>query len=273
MKLFFLGTGSAQGFPSLFGSSPIEREARRLGGRNLRKRSSVLIDGQVQIDLPPDALANVHRFPNLELADLRHLVFTHTHDDHFALRELQYVSPTFAPTRAHPLVIHATETMISRIAREVDSFFDTPSIEFQTLRPFASFHIGTLEFTPLPSHHMPDELCLNFAVAKDGRRMLYATDTGWYDEPTWKALEDSQLHLVALECGKGMESGGYDGHLSLDDCVRMRDEMLRRNALHASARVLLTHISPVGGLLHDDFVARAGAHGLEVAYDGLELDV
>ncbi|MFY7953560.1 MAG: MBL fold metallo-hydrolase [Armatimonadaceae bacterium] len=273
MRLFFLGTGSAQGFPSLFGSSPVELEARRLGGRNLRKRSSVLIDGTVQVDLPPDALANVHRFPELNLADLGDLVFTHPHDDHFALRELQYLAPTFAPNRTAPLVIHATQSLVARISREVQTFFDPPPIQFRTLQPFVPCQIGRLELTPLPAHHIPDEVCLNFVVQQDHRRLLYATDTGWYDQSTWDALDNTQLHLVALECGNGLQAGGYDGHLSLEDCVRFRDEMQRRNALHPTARVFLTHIGPVGGLLHDDMVSRAAAYGLDVAYDGLEVDV
>lgn len=273
MKLFFLGTGSAQGFPSIFGDSPLEQEARRLGGRNLRARSSILVDDRVRVDLPPDALSNVHRYPQLELASLRHLMFTHSHDDHFAIRELQYLAPTFAPERREPLHVYASEMLVERIRTEMDGFFDKPPVLLQAIQPFVPLNVASLNVLPVPSRHKPDETCLNFVFERGGRRLLYATDTGWYHEPTWEALEGLGLDVVVLECGHGIGESAFDGHLSLPQCVRFRDRLAQSGSLAPHGAIYLTHLGPVGGMLHEDLVDAAGRFGLDVAYDGLEIEI
>src|SRR5579862_5651554 len=94
MKIELLGTGSAEGWPGLFCSCEACRRARQLGGKNLRTRSSALIDDQIKIDLPPDTLHHVLT-QGLDMTKIPYLLFTHGHDDHFAVRELQYLSWMF----------------------------------------------------------------------------------------------------------------------------------------------------------------------------------
>lgn len=271
MKLFFLGTGSAEGFPALFSDTPINREARRRGGRDLRTRSSALIDGIVKIDLPPDTLAHLHQYPHLCFADLQHLLFTHSHDDHFAVRELQYLSPNFAPDRRLPLNVYATNELIRRMIPEMASFFEEAPLRFHSIAPFEEIAVGHLKVTPVTARHKPDEVCLNFLVRDQGASLLYATDTGWYDEPTWDFLAGANLGLVVLECGKGISDNPYDGHLSLDECIRFRQRLETSGAIAADGRVLLTHICHTGLLLHDELAERGAPYGLEVAWDGLEI--
>lgn len=273
MKMFFLGTGSAQGCPSLFGDSPLDREALLRGGPNLRLRSSVLLDGMVRVDLPPDALAQSHRYPSLRLQTTEHLLFTHSHDDHFAVRELQYLAPLFTSKSLVPLQIYATNGLVARIAEVVGEFYERPPLHLHAVEPGISFAIGNLSVLPIQSHHKPDEVCLNFLFEREGRRLLYATDTGWYAESTWRMLDQAGLHMVVLECGNGIVENGYDGHLSLDACVAFRNRLLRSGALVDGGRVLLTHLGTTGGILHEELSAIVEPLGMEVAYDGLEVDV
>src|SRR5579883_2993882 len=96
MKVTLLGTSSAEGWPGLFCHCPACEKARRFGGKNIRTRSSALIDDVLKIDFPPDTLHHVIQF-NLDLRCLRALLFTHAHDDHFSAPELQYMGPYFVP--------------------------------------------------------------------------------------------------------------------------------------------------------------------------------
>lgn len=271
MKLFFLGTGSAEGFPALFSDTEINREALRRGGPNLRSRSTIIIDGLVKVDLPPDSLAHVHRFPNASLASLQHLLFTHSHDDHFAIRELQYLSPVFAPARNIPLNVYAGNELIRRMIPEMSSFFEAAPVRFHSIAPFEELTIGHLTIVPVLANHKPDETCLNFVFRDSASACLYATDTGWYQESTWRYLAGADLDLVVLECGKGIGDSTYPGHLSLEDCARFRSELLQTGALSPRGRVFLTHICPAGLLLHEELSERAAVHGMEVAFDGLEV--
>ena len=55
MKLTFLGTSAAEGFPAIFCNCEYCKEARKLGGKNIRSRSQTLINDDLLIDLPADS--------------------------------------------------------------------------------------------------------------------------------------------------------------------------------------------------------------------------
>ena len=51
MKLTYLGTAAAEGWPAAFCNCDGCRAARRLGGRNIRTRSQALVDDALLLDL------------------------------------------------------------------------------------------------------------------------------------------------------------------------------------------------------------------------------
>ena len=62
MKLKFLGTAAAEAIPALWCECPVCRRAKELGGRELRRRCSYLIDRDTLIDFGPDAYWQVTEF-------------------------------------------------------------------------------------------------------------------------------------------------------------------------------------------------------------------
>ena len=273
MRVFFLGTGAAEGIPALFCDCQICTEAKRRGGADKRTRSSILIDDVIKVDLPPDTLAHVHNYSCVNLARLQHLLFTHSHDDHFAVREIQYLSPNFAPRRKEPLQVWTTHEIIRKMLPEMAHFFEEAPLRFHPLVPFVEFVVGHLRVTPLTARHKKDELCLNFLIRDGDRTLLYASDTGWYDEQTWQFLEGAQINTSIIECGKGVSKSSYDGHMSVDEVLKMRDRLLLTGGLASDAQIYVTHISHTGLLLHDQMVHLLAPHGVQVAWDGLEIEV
>jgi phosphoribosyl 1,2-cyclic phosphate phosphodiesterase len=274
MKLLFLGTGSAEGLPALFCRCAVCAEARRLGGRDRRTRSSVLLDDVIKVDLTPDTLTHAHRY-GLDLSRLQHLLFTHTDDDHFAVRELQYLSPSFAPERdAAPVTVWATHFALKKLTSQSACFFERAPVRLEPMTPFTEYAVGHLRVTPIPARHKPDELCLNFLVeGRDGGVLLYATDTGWYEEPTWDFLRGRRIDAVVAECGRGVGASAYEGHLSADEACGFRRRLVDGGGLLAAAPFWVTHIAHTGLLLHDELSARLAPHGISVAYDGLCVTV
>ena len=55
MKITYLGTGAAEGIPALFCRCKYCNGVRERGGREVRSRSQIFIDGELSIDFPPDA--------------------------------------------------------------------------------------------------------------------------------------------------------------------------------------------------------------------------
>lgn len=276
MKVFFLGTGAAEGMPALFCDCPVCQEAHAVGGKNYRTRSSILVDGVVKVDLPPDTLAHVHAYRQISLSRLQHLLFTHSHDDHFAVRELQYLSPNFAPCRKAPLNVWATNELIRKMIPEMDHFFERAPLRFHSVIPFDDMKVGHLEVTPITAHHKPDELCLNYILTDNSespRSLLYGCDTGWYDPMTWDYLATRRLDAVILECGKGNSNGTYDGHLNIQECGRVRGRLIESGTISEKTPFYLTHIAHTGLLLHDEMEEIVAPMGMHVAYDGFELEI
>ena len=229
------------------------------------------MDETIRVDLCPDALAQVHKYPQRDLTALKHLLFTHTHDDHFAARELQYLSCNFAPDREGPLSVWGSEQALTKLQNEVEHFFEAPPLRCRALEPFVEVPVGHLFVTPLMAHHKTDELCFNFLFRDKANdtRLLYASDTGWYAQETWDFLENLPLDAAIIECGRGISQSPYEGHLTLEQCITFKAKL----ALKPGAPVYLTHICHTGLLLHEEMSELCAPHGISVAYDGLELSL
>ena len=60
MRIQYWGTAAAEAYPAMFCTCEACRRAREQGGKNIRTRTSALIDQSVMIDFSPDT--NYNRF-------------------------------------------------------------------------------------------------------------------------------------------------------------------------------------------------------------------
>src|SRR5262249_24972911 len=161
----------------LFCACEVCRRSRKLGGKNLRSRSSALINGELKVDLPPDTLHHVLT-QGLDLTEIKYLVFTHAHDDHLAARELQYMSSIFVPAPiTAPLAVFGPCDVIDRIGSlpELDSL----PLGICCLRPWKTLLVDSYSITPILAQHDPGQTCFNYLLSDGEKTLLYATDTGW----------------------------------------------------------------------------------------------
>ena len=82
MELTFLGTAADSAYPLPFCACPICRQARLKGGKNIRRRSSVMVNRDLLIDLGPDSVQAMLT-SGFDPVQLRFLLQTHPHHDHF----------------------------------------------------------------------------------------------------------------------------------------------------------------------------------------------
>ena len=101
MKLKFLGTAAAEGFPAMFCSCDNCIKARALGGKNLRTRSQAIIDDCLLIDYPADTYSHTITH-NIDLLNVKHCLITHIHGDHFYPKDLSYMKKGFAKPLPDP---------------------------------------------------------------------------------------------------------------------------------------------------------------------------
>ena len=154
-------------------------------------------------------------------------------------------------------------------------FFEPAPLLFHAVEPFLSPRDRAFERCHA-DHGAPQArraLLELYFESRRGSRVLYASDTGWYDPPTWKFLENLKLDAAIVECGKGISTNPYDGHLSLTSARASVSDWWSAGRSRPSAPFYLTHICHTGGLLHDELSAHCEPLGIQVAYDGLEVVV
>ena len=101
--------------------------------------------------------------------------------------------------------------------------------------------------------------------------LLYATDTGIWDAPTWEALRHFQLDCLVLECSEGLASTAYDGHLDANEYLEVLNRLREMGTVSGKTKVITTHHSHNGEATHAELVEFFAPHGVTVGYDGFEL--
>ncbi|MCC6445278.1 MAG: hypothetical protein IT210_17690 [Armatimonadetes bacterium] len=276
MLVKILGSSAAEGWPAVFCACDVCRKARALGGKNIRTRASLLLNGAVKVDLPPDTLYHVHKYA-LDLSGLRHLFFTHTHEDHFAVSELQYWVEPFAYRDIAPLDIwgspDATAMTRAFLRRMEVGKDDLSPFRLHSLNPFETAEADGIRVTPIIAHHKDNELCFNYIFEQAGRSFLYTCDSGWYQDPrTWGYLEGVRLDMLLCECTYGPASAPWNGHFGFGDVLRLRDK-LRKLGAFSDGRVITTHFSHGCKALHEELESLFNPKGVEVGFDGMEIEL
>lgn len=270
MIVHFLGTAAAEGFPGVFCRCEHCGKARTLGGRNIRTRSSAIIDGTLKIDFPPDTYMHVLR-DGLDLGLVRDLFITHTHADHLLASELAMRLPVFARGLDGPLRVYGHDAAV-RVCRGALGRPDSERLQLRRIALFETADTGDARVTALPANHDPDETCLLFWIEKGGRTVFYGHDTGLLPAETWAWMAGRRADLVILDCTNG--NLPFTGsHLNVEAAIGIRDRMRAEGMLAPAARVVVTHFSHNIGLMHDDLTAIFEPEGIIVAYDGMKLEL
>jgi len=266
MEIRLLGTGAADGIPALFDSSEVSCRARREGGKDVRTRSSALVDGHLKLDFPPDIWTQAQRFA-LQPFDWTGLIFTHSHDDHFARNELQYALFPFTAEFAMPWPIYANSVVIDRIH---DRYPHWP-LELHLTKSFCPFTHLDYTITPVRANHKLDEDAHNLLIQTGSQTLFYATDTGLPLAETMEFLEGWRVDGLVIECTEGFIPTEYYGHLDLTQCVAVVNHFRERGILKDGAPVVTTHHAASGGASFDQLVNALTPHQIQAGYDGVCL--
>ena len=268
MTIRLLGTGGADGIPALFSDDPVSNYAREHAGPDLRTRATAIVDSGLKIDLPPENSTQLLQ-NGLRATDWDLLLFTHSDDDHLALSELQYALYPFTEELELPFPIYASPTVLDLIR---ERYADWP-MELVEIRAFQSVETAGYRFVPLRAHHTPGEECFNFMVEREGRSLIYATDTGIWSDETLDFLRGGRIDLLVIECTNAYVPSSYEGHLDFEGLAYVLDRLRLGGTLTASSRVVTTHHSAAGGARHCDLVSALAPLGAEPGYDGMLLTV
>jgi len=266
MKLHFLGTAAAEGWPGLFCRCEFCQKAKQLGGKNIRTRSSVLIDETIKVDFPPDTYYHMLR-DQIDMAAVEHLFITHTHTDHLFAADLEKRMPVCAKGVEHPLHIYGHDLTLHHCARELD--LKSKLYELHLVQPFRTVQLDEeTQVTPLLADHDRKQTCLLYFIERKGKALLYGNDSGWFPDETWAWLEQKSFDAAILDCTKGPLPGRRN-HMNIEAVLELNELFRQKRMLRENGRIIATHFSHNCGLLHEDLEKEFSPHGVLVAYDGM----
>ena len=272
MELCILGT-AAEAWPAPFCRCKACQEARRRGGPNIRARSGALIDDDLKIDWGPDTLSQLQKL-NRDVFGLRTLIFTHQHSDHLTPAELHWaVSPYTNTPPPQPIVVYGNEAVLAALTAHFKSKPETNNLELRPLTPFVPVTTPTGDTVlALPADHgAPGSLVLR--ITRADKTVFYGHDSGVYPEETLNALQNGPLLDIALfDCTHGGEEHHSNrNHLNIGGVIQMAQELKKRGLVSPETKLVATHFSHNGGLLHEELCQAFVPHGILVAFDGMVL--
>lgn len=283
MFLKVLGSAAAEGWPATFCACDACREARRRGGKEIRRRTTYQLGDAIHIDWGPDSYASMVDL-GVDYAPLRHLFITHSHQDHWCPQELQWRQPGFARLPEDSLLTVYGNRQVRESFEMMHPDADRLRMAMREVEPGESLPLDD-DVTAIPllaSHADEDEVALNYLLVCAGRGVVIGNDTGWWAPQTWELLEQHALHVVVMDCTSGpLGTGPRDAekswvgshHLNCEWVVEVRDELARRGALAPDCRFIANHFSHNGGWLHDQLEAYFVPKGILVGFDGMEVEV
>ena len=280
MKLQYLGTAAAEGIPALFCPCPICKEAARRGGKDLRFRTSALVYDNLLIDVSPDIYAQRLKF-NLDLSNLRNIIVTHAHMDHFDREELEmFIEPCAHLPNRSPLNLYGSG-FTNKVFEEYvhTALMNAPKLEgqvvFHVIAPFEPFEVEGVKVTALKAVHSCPESYI-YLLEQGDARLLYGNDTGLFAEETWEYLAKKTnipLTTVSLDSTMGKPESTYNGHMTFAQNIQTRDRMLKEGIATENTRFICHHFSHNGLALQKEMEELMGPHHFEVSYDGKVVDV
>ncbi|MBQ1186104.1 MAG: hypothetical protein IIX54_00240 [Clostridia bacterium] len=273
MKLKYLGTAAAEGYPAMFCNCENCKKAFARGGKNIRSRSQAIVDDNLLLDFPCDTYLHALHY-GINLHDIRHLLITHVHRDHLYPVDLIYFKPGFThPAEDYMLTVYGSEDVANTIWGVLPESVKK-HLTVQTVEPFKPFTVGKYTVTALKAYHGTDNPYI-YAISDGQKTMLYAHDTDIFREETWEYMKSAGLHfdLVTMDCTEGAEEDlSYHGHMCLGRNIACKQRLLDENLIDEKTVVVLNHFSHNGKASnYEDFEPIAKENGFETSFDGMEI--
>jgi phosphoribosyl 1,2-cyclic phosphate phosphodiesterase len=280
MEITFLGTAAATSYPLAFCKCGYCTMARKRAGKDLRKRSSIIINNDLMIDFGPDSIVSTFMH-NKDLSEVRYLLQTHPHPDHFDASHLATRIPEYLGVNTPPLEVFASHGTFKKMTEMlindgyVKDIFDEEeqkrmNLRIQVVKHNETYIAGNYQITAFATDHDISVESMIYSITQNNITALYATDTDKFIEETWTAFKDKDIKfdIVIMDHTYGPDADSGD-HLNANRFIEQIKRMKSEDLLSDSCRILATHLSHEGNPTHDELSEFAKSYGYEIACDGL----
>lgn len=275
MKIRYLGTAAAEGIPAMFCRCETCEKSRKLGGKSIRTRSQAIIDDTLLIDFPADTY--MHYLQGwMNLPEIEHCLITHSHSDHLYPEDLVMRKNFYAHPFDRPcLTLYGTRASARGVWEYLctEDLIEQNCVKWEKIVPFQTFEAGSYTVTPLKADHAPALDAVFYIIEKEGKSLLYANDTGYFPEDTWKYLEEHKpyFNMISLDCTEP-DRQLERGHMSLYIDNRVAERLREIGCIDDKTILYCNHFSHNGHMTHPEIEELAKTYGFSVSYDGLEVE-
>lgn len=256
MDITFLGTGVGEYDPASAGY----------------RANTCTLFGDVLVDTPPTLQASLDRAGRAH-SEVRCVVYTHAHSDHFdeaALRGLLQAGTVAG--------IGVPAWLAGRVISIVED--GAQDCEVVALSPYEEVELCGAVVFPLEANHWtesPDQVNLNYQFEFGDTRILYLVDSGLPFYSTVRELERRRrpADMLIMEATSVLQDGGglMFVHSSLQGVARLAQSWRQSGILTQDAVVLTTHFGAEAvkkGLPTEGQLAELG---LQMAEDGMVAEM
>lgn len=272
MKIKYLGTAAFEGVPSPFCKCRVCVLSRRLGGRNMRSRSQALINDELLMEFNADTVWHFHKYA-FDWDGIGDCLITHSHCDHLFEEDAEIAGRDFSHGH-RTLNFYAGRDGYDRLKPYCDKSGGGSAVTLLTAGEKVTTSTGYVVL-PLEADHDKNSSPFIYSVEKDGKKLLYAHDTGYFYESVWERLkEEGRFDLISLDCTGclGLDGKWRRGHMSFGTDLEITERMRREGIIDGNTKIVVNHFSHNGGQTYDEMAEEAQKHGVVVSYDGLEIE-
>jgi len=268
VRLFFLGTGAAEGYPAPFCHCENCELARQRGGRSLRLRSSLLVNDNLLIDCNDIVAACALYGANLDKVTT--MLMTHSHTDHLDPVEMSWRAYPFAKTPVPTMAVLGPWDATARMEAMWGRQNEHHRLWMADVRHGVRIWRDGYTITPLAANHGTAYPTI-YAIDDGKRSILYSTDTGRYPEATWERIKTLKFDAVIID--ETMGYGPSGGHMNAEDVIYYREAFEAEGLLKPGALFIAQHFSHGYNPPYEELCELFGPHDIAVAYDGWKLEI
>lgn len=277
MKIKVLGSGSSEGFPSLFCNCNTCQKARKLGNKNLRTRSQFLVDDNLMIDFGDDTFSH-SLCENIVLSKLKYLFITHSHIDHFNPTIFRYRGGLYTSVALNDtLEVYsppAVKELYEQMVRGKPSDAVKSKIIFTTPTEFEVISSGNYKIHILLARHAKNEKCFLYLVERDGKRVLFGNDSNYFPDETFEYLKGIHIDLAFLDCTYGFSSKGKDNsHMNFSDNLKVKETFYINGTANDRTIFVCTHFTHTCKNTHEELYEAMEGYGFNPSYDGMAFEI
>lgn len=280
MKITVLGSGGF-GYPLTFCTCNNCTKARELGGKNIRKRASILINDEMIVDLTPDCQTAMNMY-NKDMSNVKYLLQTHSHVDHFDANQFTTLDLKYCVKLRKKLNLICSDlclkdinyksNMYDKMNLYDNDYLNKINVSVRTINHGDMATINNYSIKAIHCTHDDSIGAQLYLIKQKEKTVFYATDSPDLSEIALEELKCEKIDCVFLDQSFGVRDYCFS-HLNLNKFFQNIKKLRDQKVLKKNCLVYAIHMTHDGNPIHEELEKQLREFNCNAAYDGMEINL